>query len=409
MKELKEYIYTHWDETLRYTPNDEGEMIGMPCRFTSPSIGSLHSALFYWDTYFTNEGLMLSDKLDYAIGNTENIAFMINKYGYMPNGSRTKFLGRSQPPFFSLMVKKIYEKSGDKTWLSRMYSTVETEWSFWERERQTFLGLNRYYHDLGDIESARLISESEVNKRMPFFTKRDRKSLYDLTAYYRVVCESGWDCTSRIELDNVDYAWVDLNALLYGMESDMVYFSKELSLDGSLWEERMNKRRELMNKYLWNEEREIFCDYDFAKGKKCDFLTAAAYHPLFVGMASEEQARAMADKLGLLECERGLAATEKREGIFGFQWDYPRGWAPLHYVIIKGLANYGYIKEAKKIAEKYASLVESTFSETGDVWEKYDVETGKPAASEGGQHRMMGWSAGVYLWCRQFADGELEC
>ena len=151
-----------------------------------------------------------------------------------------------------------------------------------------------------------------------------------------------------------------------------------------------------------------FCDFDFAKGEKCDFLTAAAYYPLFVGMASEEQARAMAEKVYLLECEHGLAATEKRDGIFSFQWDYPRGWAPLHYVIIKGLANYGYKEDAKKIAEKYASLVENTFSETGDVWEKYDVETGKPAGSEGGQHRMMGWSAGVYLWCRHFADGELE-
>ena len=407
MRKLIDYIYTHWDHTLRYTPNDEGEMIGMPNKFTSPSIGPLHSALFYWDTYFTNEGLLLSDKLDYAIGNTENIAFLINKYGYMPNGSRTRFLGRSQPPFFSLMVNQIYDCTGDKSWLSRMYSALEKEWAFWQSERQTSLGLNRYYHNLGDIETAPIILQSEVEKRMPFFKKTDRESLYNLTAYYRVVCESGWDCSSRIGFDNCDFAWVDLNALLYGLESNMVYFSNELSIDGGVWKERAEKRKALMNEYLWDEEREMFCDYDLSNCKKSDFLTAAAYYPLFVGMASDEQAKAMADKVCLLEREYGLAATEERDEEFKFQWDYPRGWAPLHYIMIKGLHNYGYTDIARRNAEKYCKLVERAFEESGDIWEKYDVETGKPATSEGGQRRMMGWSAGVYLWCRRFADGEI--
>lgn len=402
MEKLIDYINTHWDDTLRYTPSDDGDIIGIPYRFTSPSIGKLHSALFYWDTYFTNEGLILSDKIGYAIDNIENIAYLINKFGYMPNGNRTYFLNRSQPPFFSLMVKRMYSITKDKEWLLRMFSAMETEWNFWQEQRQTPIGLNRYYHAMGDIETEPLIEKIELERRIPFFKNYDRQSLYNITAFYKIVCESGWDCNSRMGLNNTNYAWIDLNSLLYGMERDMAYFAEDLGRDSSVWRERCEARKALVNEYLWNEERKMFCDYDFAKGKKSDFLSVAAYYPLFTGLADAEQAAAMVQKVCLLDFEYGVAACEKRDDLFGFQWDYPTGWAPLNYIMIKGLCDYGYTHIAKVIAEKYCALVERAFEKTGDVWEKYDIETGKPAAREGVEHRMMGWSAGIYLWCKSF-------
>ena len=79
-------------------------------------------------------------------------------------------------------------------------------------------------------------------------------------------------------------------------------------------------------------------------------------------------------------------------------------WAPSNYMILKGLDKYGYTKDAARIAKKYAALVERAFEETGDIWEKYDITTGKPAAKEGAERKMMGWSAGIYLCAKKYAD-----
>ena len=185
---------------------------------------------------------------------------------------------------------------------------------------------------MGDIETETLIEKSELERRIPFFKNYDRQSLYNITAFYKIVCESGWDCNSRMGLDNRDYVWIDLNALLYGMEKDMAYFADELGRDSLVWRERFEARRALVNEYLWNEEREMFSDYDFANGKKSSFLSAAAYYPLFTGLASKEQAEAMSKKVSLLDFEYGVAACEKRDDLYGFQWDYPVCWAPLNYI-----------------------------------------------------------------------------
>ena len=39
----------------------------------------------------------------------DNFITMIDSYGFIPNGFRIYFLNRSQPPFFSLMVKELVE------------------------------------------------------------------------------------------------------------------------------------------------------------------------------------------------------------------------------------------------------------------------------------------------------------
>ena len=104
MNKVKQFIYENWDGTLRSEPKDRESLIGLPYPYTVPSIKDYFNELYYWDTYFTNVGLILSNKPEYAKNNTSNIAYLINRYGYMPNGNRLQFLNRSQPPFFTKMV-----------------------------------------------------------------------------------------------------------------------------------------------------------------------------------------------------------------------------------------------------------------------------------------------------------------
>ena len=82
------------------------------------------------------------------------------------------------------------------------------------------------------------------------------------------------------------------------------------------------------------------------------------------------------------------------------QWDYPNGWACQQFVAIKGLLNYGFMDDAKRIAEKYVAVVDKNFATTENLWEKYNVLTGEiSTAKEYKSPEMMGWSAGVYLYC----------
>ena len=122
-------------------------------------------------------------------------------------------------------------------------------------------------------------------------------------------------------------------------------------------------------------------------------------------MATKEQAEKTVSYLSKIETEYGIAGCENKDTNMLLQWDYPNGWACLHYMVIKGLLNYGYKKDAERIAQKYAKLVENNFEKTGNLWEKYNVVTAEVStATEYETSTMMGWSAGVYLYVKKLLE-----
>ena len=400
MNKIEKFIYENWENTVRTCLKDEGTLIALPKPFTIPTIKDAFQEMYYWDTYFANVGLIISGLTEQAKNNTENVAYMIEKYGYMPNGNRTYYLSRSQPPFFTQMAREVYEQTGDKAWLKKMYDTGCKEHSFWQTERITACGLNRYYAT---------ISEKEIDGHSAYFTDRINIAPAKTTEEKRLMaeacltfCESGWDCNSRFGLFPQNFAWLDLNSLHYGMENNLAYFAKELGIDSD-WSQKAEERKALINKLCWNETVGGFCDYDFVNKKTSDFISCAAFYPLFTGLATKEQAEKTVKLLDRLEVAHGVAACEKREDLLNLQWDYPNGWACLHHIVISALKRYGFDDDAKRIAEKYCTLVERNFELTGNIWEKYNVVEGTVATTTDGGLAvlMMGWSAGVYLFCRQ--------
>ncbi len=315
----------------------------------------------------------------------------------MPNGNRTYYLSRSQPPFLSQMVRCIYEQTKDTKWLDECYKALEKEYEFWKNERQTPCGLNRYY---GKFSHDELMDFCNVLcKRFNMGKPADKVVAEKYGQAMYSFAESGWDCNSRMGLDCYNYAWVDLNSLLFGIETDMAFFSAELK-NGceNFWSEKAEQRRNRMTQLMWNDASGAFCDYNFTECRQADIVSIAQFYPLFSGVCTLEQANSTVELLSKIEFEFGVACCEKRDDLYNLQWDYPNGWACLQYIVVHGLLRYGYREDAFRIAEKYKCLVEKVFEATENLWEKYNVTTGEVSNNkEYKTPAMMGWTAGVYV------------
>ena len=396
------YIRGNWHRTIKPACRDDDTLIGLPYPYTTPCISGMFQELYYWDTYFTNVGLLLSGMTEQAKHNVDNMIHLVNTYGKMPNGNRTYYLNRSQPPFLSQMVRELFDVTQDVQWLGEhAYPALKTEYTFWTTKRAAPSGLNRYGCDL--------TNDDEYQDIAVYFAKRISQPLPDSRdtgiawgKSMMALAESGWDCTSRFALNAHEYIPADLNSLLYLLEINMAYFACILKKtdDAAAWTSRAERRKQTMTEQLWDEECGVFCDRHIFSGHLNRFVSAAAFYPLFAGLATAEQAARTVQALPLLECEHGVACCEPRDDLLNLQWDYPHGWACLHHIVICGLRRYGYEDDARRIAEKYVHTVDRVFAHTGNLWEKYDVVTGSVSASlEYDTPPMMGWSAGVYRFC----------
>lgn len=399
---VKNFIDKNWENCIRHNRKDDGTFIGMPYPYTVPAVGHFEE-MYYWDTYFTNIGLMISGRYELAKSNTDNMLYLINKYGFMPNGNRTFYLGNSQPPFLSCMVKDIYDYYRDPVWLSAAYDILKKEYSFWQTKRLSAMGLNHYdgtfqnnERDFADafFERVGIMPDIEQNK---------------LARHTISCCESGWDMNPRWGCEGYNFAPVDLNSLLFMLEQNMAFFALELNnREDEEWNKRAELRRHLMLEKM-DDGSGLLLDYNFEKDSRSCILSAASFFPLFAGLADASHADAMIKNLNRIESKNGILACEKNNEVGIYQWSYPNGWACLQYIAIIGLDNYGYKPEAKRIAEKYVKLVDKIFEETGNIWEKYNVVNGSLEVSdEYKQPAMMGWSAGVYLAADKYLSANNE-
>lgn len=392
MNATQQFIEDNFDRLVRECKEENGTLIGMPFPFSIPSENHFEE-LYYWDTYFTNLGLAVSGRLAQAKNNTDNMLYIVDKYGFMPNASRTTFLNRSQPPFLSLMVWDIYENTKDIKWLKNAYEVLKKEHTFWKEKRSSPIGLSAYRGFAAEDE-ARYLAERYFQRTGLRPDAEDIK----IGEHMRLSYESGWDNNPRWDCRGFDFVHVDLNSVLYIAEMTMREIAITLENgEEELWLKRAEHRKELMRKYM-KTEKGYFTDYDFRNDRFSPVLSAASFYPLFAKLASEEEAAATVSMLHRLEQEYGISACEKNDIEGNFQWNYPNGWAPHQYLVYRALKNYGYEEEARRIAKKYITLVEKVFDETNNLWEKYNVKAGNTEVNtESPMPPMMGWSAGVYL------------
>ena len=323
----------------------------LPHPFISASSGYFYNLQFYWDSYFIMLGLVQEDEeaITLAKGMIENFKHLFNKYGYIPN-SYPRDDTRTQPPLLTSMILLVYNNIQDKNWLKEMYHFAKQEYKeVW-------------------IKEPRLIQEIQLSR------------YYDPThpqgVHQNAEDESGWDFTPRFEEECADCIALDLNSLLYKYENDLYLISQEFNLeeDMNYFIQQKDLRKELINSYLYNSQDKLFYDYNFKEQRQLQTKTLATFFPLFANLATQKQAQEIVNQLHLFEHKYGLVTCHTNYNYYTKQWNYPNGWAPLQYIAIQGLKNYGFYEEAQRLSLKWLTLVSNKYHQTQGHWEeKYVV------------------------------------
>ncbi|HTY60249.1 MAG TPA: trehalase family glycosidase [Bacteroidota bacterium] len=396
--------------SLGVRENSRGEQEEAP--FVVP--GGRFNEMYGWDSYFIVLGLITDGKVDLARSIVDNCVYEIRHYGAVLNANRTYYLTRSQPPFLTSMAIAVYgrlPRDGEsKRWLARTLKAAIAEYyNVWMNpDRLTATGLSRYFdrgsgippevepgHYDGIIEK---FSKQEGMRPEQFREEYSAGTLHvaeldEFLMHDRAMRESGHDSTYRLAGCAADLVTVDLNSLLYKLESDVAgilasEFGGALELsngpieEASRWRERGEERKMLMNRYLWNPAQGMFYDYDFVRAARTTYVSATGFYPLWAGVATEDQARRLLQAgLPLLETHGGIAGSSLvSRGPVGierpqYQWDFPFGWAPHQMLLWQGLIDYGYDRIARRLAYKWLYTI--TLNATrynGSIPEKFDVE-----------------------------------
>lgn len=397
LTQARQYIRDYWPKLERTHPKDDGALFGLPKAYLVPAYEAGHefdfNELYYWDSYFMVQSLLDTEHQQLVEGILEDLLVLQKRFTLIPNASRTYLTGRSQPPLLTSFIFMVYETYGkNNKWLKQSLAQAEQEYTkVWmgttkPHARQVYQGLSRYY---------------------------DINYLHDLAE-----TESGWDMTPRFARKTLNYLPVDLNSLLYKYETD---FARAARIFGNepraeYWDRRAARRKRTMQQLMWSELKGLYYDYNFVKEKRGTVSSLAAYFPLWAGLATPEQAKMLVKNLKKFEEKGGLATTDQQfnQRIPGglpnsmpTQWAYPNGWAPLHFMVVRGLQRYGYHDEARRIARKWLKTNLDWFSKHHVFLEKYNVVQPHlpPAKGAYPSQTGFGWTNAIFeCFAREFVD-----
>ncbi len=411
---VTEHIHLLWDVLERRNRLNRGSLIALPHSYIVP--GGRFSEQFYWDSYFIMLGLAADGRWQMIEGMVKNFAYMLRKFGFIPTANRTYFLSRSQPPFFSHMVRLLATHKGRTRTYAEYLPYLLKEYRFWMKgsaklaraEHNAYarmvqlpngMHLNRYYDNKMTPRPESLSEDTETAMEAP---EREADRLY---LHLRAGAESGWDFSSRWFLDplnlnsihTADIIPVDLNCLLYQHELTIAeaYRLIKNPLLARKFQTLADRRAKAIQSYCWDESMGFFVDYNFHHRQSTGVLSLAAVFPLYARIATKQQADRVADRLkqDFLK-PGGLLATVTDNGQ---QWDAPNGWAPLQWIAIEGLRNYGHHDLANEIKHRWITINLKVFSEKHKLVEKYNVSSGSGLGG-GGEYPLQdgfGWTNGV--------------
>ncbi len=373
--QVLKYIENYWEEITCYIPSDRFTHLGLPHKFISPNNGIYKNDQFYWDSYFIILGLVRCGRSELAKGMVDNMLYMQRHYNIIPMRNRFYNLGSSQVPFLTSMAREVYDAHRDKRWFNRVMVAAEKElWGYWMNKELTEIhlvhqGLSRYC----DHYITHLAAEHE----------------------------SGWDMTSRFHNHCLDYLPVDLNCALYVYETDLAAFYRSLRKHkkSNAYLMQSEKRRHTINQLMWNFKKGFFFDYDYRRRKQSTFYSVAGFYPLWARMSTYTQAKKVVENLPRFEFDDGIANTQATGLYREFrQHDYPNGWPHQQWVVIQGLLNYGFNREAQRLAKKFFEINRKVFQRTGRLWEKYNVVKGTVGKSERYETQSgFGWTNAVFI------------
>lgn len=411
---VTEHIHLLWDVLERRNRLNRGSLMALPHPYIVP--GGRFSEQFYWDTYFIMLGLAADNRWKMIEGMMKNYVFMIRKFGFIPTANRTYFISRSQPPFFSHMVRLLARHNGRTRTFAEYLPPMLAEYRFWMKGRLRLarqehnayarvvqmpngMNLNRYYDNKTTPRPESLTEDVETANEAP---DRESNRLY---LHLRAGAESGWDFSSRWFHDpndirtihTADIIPVDLNCLLYQLEQTIAesYRLIKNPLLAKKFQNLADRRAKAIQAYCWSDKDQFFVDYNFHQDQPTGQLSLAGVFPLYARIATKQQADVVATKLrsDFLK-QGGLISTLTNNGQ---QWDAPNGWAPLQWIAIEGLRNYGHFDLANDIKRRWMTINLKVFTEKHKLVEKYNLES-EHGLGGGGEYPLQdgfGWTNGV--------------
>ncbi len=371
----------------------------LPHPYIAP--GGRFQEMYGWDTYFILLGLLRSGKLDLARKMVENCLYEIDHYGKILNANHSDYLTRSQPPFLTRMILRVYaelerrDSEKARSWLEQTVPQIETYYRYWTKEPHLVpdTGLSRYF-DAGWGPAPEVVATERDHRgrshydRVTDYFDRYLVRDYNIRAYFqdgeltpnfyqgdRSMRESGFNPTDRFGpfgIEIVNYNPICLNVLLFVMESDMgeILGRLERKTAAQNWTKRANQRRLVVNTLLWDPDDGLYYDYHFIEQKLGRYPFVTTFYPLWAGIADSSQAAQVVANLHLFERPGGLQTSTNESGS---QWDAPFGWAPMQLIAVEGLRRYGYHEAADRIAAAFLTMVLDEFAEQQKMFEKYDV------------------------------------
>ena len=388
-------------------------LLPLPYSYVVP--GGRFREVYYWDSYFTMLGLEQTGNHDLAVDMLADFAFEIDQYGHVPNGNRSYYLSRSQPPFFSLMVELIANTDGNSTYLKYL-NALQTEYNYWmEGEADTLPGranrhvvrllngtvLNRYWDE-------RKAPRDEFYAEDVQTASQSSRPAPEVWRNLRATAELGWDFSSRWLADEKSLSTVRTLALLPpDLNSLLVHLERTLSTGYELagnqrlageYAERAESRIKAIGRFMWDADDGVFTDYLWHQGQTTRTVTAATLYPLFLKAASSEQADIVVETVGAKLLQIGGMATTLVNS--GQQWDQPNGWAPLQWIAVIGLRNYGFPDIAQQVASRWIGENIAVYRKEAKLVEKYDILSPEGSEGGGGEYTTQigfGWTNGVLL------------
>ncbi|HTR82265.1 MAG TPA: alpha,alpha-trehalase TreF [Bacteroidota bacterium] len=419
---INEHITKLW-AALKRPPDKKqsGTLIPLPYPYIVP--GGRFREIYYWDSYFTMLGLQADHQTKIVQDMVDNFSYLIARLGFIPNGNRTYYLSRSQPPFYAMMISILASIKGDSVY-AHYLPYMEREYAFWMDGTDSLHAEGESYRRVVMLPGREILNRywDDKNTPRPESYRQDVATAQEAAVHslqrnpeevfrnLRAAAESGWDFSSRwLSVDSsqtfklytvhtTDMIPVDLNALLCNLEYTISHacIVNHDTLHAKIFMGKYQARKKAIMKYCWDEHRGFFMDFDFKTNTRSSVYSLAGMFPLFFHLASQEQAASVARIIQELFLKPGGAVTTLNNT--GQQWDAPNGWAPLQWMTICGLRNYGYDSLAKEIKLRWLTLNRKVYRTTYKMLEKYNVEdlSLKGGGGEYPNQDGFGWTNGVY-------------
>ncbi|XP_073981806.1 trehalase-like isoform X2 [Rhodnius prolixus] len=352
------------------------------------------NSMYYWSTYWLINGLLVCGMFNTAKGIIDNLLYLIDQVGHIPTSSKCYYEGRTKPPLLAYIFNLFLRYTGDFEYIKSNVKYVIKEIEFWDKERAIEIEYKGEIYELYRYWRKRMGPRPEKYRDDYSLASlgTSRQEMTEIFIALQSAAESGWYFSSRwinVRGDNKgnisdtythSIIPVDLNAIIHGACTFLYYWHRSIGdfEYQSYYRVKSEKLLKGIENVLWNEKHGTWLDYDIVNKKSRKFFYLSNLTPLWTKsytfpvnklthLTSEYLNRYFMDKY-----EGGLPVSVEYSGE---KWDFPNSWPPLQACVIQGFDNLGTedgTNIAFHFAEKWINNVYKGYSDTGQLFEKYD-------------------------------------